>query len=387
MATILITGATGTVGSILASSLESRGHKLVFIIRPKGSENIEERLARLFGPHTNTGRIGWEGDIEFPQCGVKNQTIQAWKGKIEKIIHCASLISFDKDLKALVFNVNVDGTNNAIALATALGIPEFHYISTAYVAGDADYFTENDFDIGQTLRNPYEASKLEAEKLVRKHFPGQYSIYRLGIVVGDSSTGYTPQFNGYYRPFAFFFHLRERLKSTSPQILEKYKKEGIAFDGNNLVLNLPIKIICSPVSTLNLVPRDWVAEIISNLLEVRTAGKVFHIVHPRPKKTRWIIDNTFSCLGVKGYSYGGQKNSNPPLLSVIQKAFDRDTRPYLPYIIHEAKFTTVNTINALGSKSCFPAEIDETFLRVEIGYAESVSFGKHGKGKITGGIK
>jgi len=378
MTTILITGATGTVGSILASSLESRGHKLVFIARSKDGQNAEDRLSKLLGSDTVVERINWEGNVELLRCGVKDPIIQAWKGKIEKVIHCASLISFDKAREAQIYNVNVDGTNNTIALATALGIPEFHYISTAYVAGDADYFTENDFDIGQTLRNPYESSKLKAEELVRQCFPKQYSIYRLGIVIGDSLTGYAPQFTGYYRPFAFFFYLRERLRKKSPQILEKYKKEGIVFGKDNLVLNLPVKITCSPISTLNLIPRDWMAKVLSDLLETGTAGKVFHIVHPRPKKTRWIIDNTFNCLGIEGHTYGRQ-NGNPPLLSAIQKAFDFDVRPYLPYLIHEATFTTDNTNSILGSESCFPSEIDETLLQNEMAYAKSVGFGKYEK--------
>lgn len=385
MATILITGATGTVGSSLASSLESKGHRLIYLVRPKNGQNAVERLSEVLGLGIIENRVIWEGDILLPCCGVKDSEIKNWKSKIDKVIHCASSISFDELQRKQTFAVNVGGTNNVLRLAVALKTPEFHHISTAYVAGDADYFTEADLDIGQTCRNPYERSKLEAEKLVKKEFPKRFSIYRLAIVVGDSSSGYTPQFTGYYRPFAFFWHLRESLKKKSSDILRRYKREGISFNGDNGTLALPIYIPCSPISTLNLISRDWVAEVLSNLAEMPVRGKVFHVVHPNPKKVRWITDITLDCLGINGYGYEGQNNNhdNSSLLSKIQRIFDHDVKAYLPYIIHEARFATVNLTSALGTRYPLPPEVDEAFLRRMLGYAGSVDFGKKEKVKAV----
>jgi len=384
MATILITGATGTIGSSLASSLESKGHRLIYLVRPKNGQDVAERLSEALSLRTIGSRIIWEGNIVLPLCGVKESEIQEWKGKINKVVHCASSISFDEVQKKETFSINVGGTNNALELADVLGIPEFHHISTAYVAGDADYFTETDFDIGQTCRNPYERSKLEAEILVKKEFPKTFSIYRLAIVVGDSSSGYTPQFTGYYRPFAFFWHLREGLKKKTPDNLRRYGKEGIVFGENNGMLTLPISIVSSPISTLNLIPRDWVAEILSNLVEMPVKGKAFHVVHPAPKKVRWITDVTFDCLNINGYTYEKQNNNHAgsPLLSKIQRIFDHDIRAYLPYIIHEARFATANITSALGNRYSSPPEVDKAFLRRLLKYAKSVDFGKKEKVKV-----
>jgi len=383
MATILITGATGTVGSSLASSLESKGHRLIYLVRPKNGQNTVERLSEALSLGTIGSRIIWEGDIVLPNCGIKESEIQAWKGKVDKVIHCASSISFDEVQKEQTFAVNLNGTSNVLKLAAALEVPEFHHISTAYVAGDADYFTETDLDIGQTCRNPYEKSKLEAEKLVKKGFSKRFSIYRLAIIVGDSSSGYIPQFIGYYRPFAFFWHLRESLKKKTSDVLKRYAKEGIVFNGSNGTFALPIHIHCSPISTLNLIPRDWVAEILSNLVEMPARGKVFHVVHPNPKKVRWITDITFDCLGINGYSYERQNNNHndSPLLSKIQRIFNHDVRAYLPYTIHEARFGVANIIDALGNRYSLPPEVNEVFLRKLIEYAESVDFGKKKKVK------
>lgn len=385
MATILITGATGTVGSSLASSLELRGHRLIYLVRPKNDQSPADRLSKVLGFETTGNRVIWNGDIVLPCAGIKKSEIQAWKGKIDKVVHCASSISFDEAERKQTIAVNLDGTNNILKLSTALEIPEIHHISTAYVAGDADYFTETDFDIGQTCRNPYEWSKLEAEKLVKREFPKRYSLYRLGIVVGDHSSGYTPQFTGYYRPFAFFWHLRESLKKKTPEVLRRYNREGIVFGESDSTLTLPIKLTCSPISTLNLVSRDWVAEILSNLVEMPAIGKVFHIVHPVSQKTRWITDITLGCLGIRGYCYERQSNNNDnnPILSKIQRIFDRDIRAYLPYVIHEARFATINTANVLGSRYSSPPEVNESFLKKMMEYAESVNFGKKEKNKAA----
>jgi thioester reductase-like protein len=101
--------------------------------------------------------------------------------------------------------------------ARIMEIPEVHHVSTAYVAGDAETFSESDTDIGQKCRNVYERTKLQAEKLVKAWSYGKHSIYRLGIVVGDTVTGWMPSFNGYYGFLGSVWHLRQMFFSMSEQ--------------------------------------------------------------------------------------------------------------------------------------------------------------------------
>src|SRR5204863_4478544 len=64
---------------------------------------------------------------------------------------------------------------------------------------------EDDLDLGQEFRNPYERSKYEAEVVVReraRELPVQ--ILRPSIVVGDSRSGWTPAFNVLYAPLKAF---------------------------------------------------------------------------------------------------------------------------------------------------------------------------------------
>src|SRR5437899_1298015 len=73
------------------------------------------------------------------------------------------------------------------------GLRRFTSISTAFVAGGhAGCISEDDLDVGQRFRNPYEQSKFEAERLVahwRERLP--VTVVRPSIVVGERDTGWT----------------------------------------------------------------------------------------------------------------------------------------------------------------------------------------------------
>ena len=86
------------------------------------------------------------------------------------------------------------------------GLGHFAYVSTAYVAGTHEgVFNEDDLNVGQDFRNPYERSKFEAEQLVRGYsdrLPIQ--VFRPSIIVGEHSSGWTMSFNVLYSPLKAF---------------------------------------------------------------------------------------------------------------------------------------------------------------------------------------
>jgi nucleoside-diphosphate-sugar epimerase len=106
--------------------------------------------------------------------------------------------------------INVLGTRRILELAELCrrdgGLERLTYVSTAYVAGThAGVFGEDDFDTGQSFRNPYELSKFEAERAIRDRageLPVQ--ILRPSIVVGERESGWTASFNVLYTPLKAF---------------------------------------------------------------------------------------------------------------------------------------------------------------------------------------
>ena len=96
------------------------------------------------------------------------------------------------------------------SLDLAAGLPQlkgFHYVSTLAVAGDhPGHFSEDDLDVGQDFDHAYGKSKYQAEKLVKESgLPA--TVYRPGVVVGDSRTGEMDKVDGPY----YFFRLMKLL--------------------------------------------------------------------------------------------------------------------------------------------------------------------------------
>ncbi|GGI78243.1 hypothetical protein GCM10007973_13700 [Polymorphobacter multimanifer] len=116
---------------------------------------------------------------------------------IDLLVHAAAITAFDAaalDLAA----VNLGGTRNAIALATAAGARLLH-ISTAYVCGTQDGPIAEGA-VGREFTNGYEASKAAAEALV--HASGlDFVIARPSVVVGASADGRISRFENIYMIF------------------------------------------------------------------------------------------------------------------------------------------------------------------------------------------
>jgi nucleoside-diphosphate-sugar epimerase len=113
------------------------------------------------------------GDLEAPGLGLGAATRDRLTSEISAVAHCAASISFTQPLEK-ARRINVTGTGAVMELA-----------SEAY-AGEGD--------VGQSFRNTYEQTKLEAEALVNA-CDAPSTILRPSIVVGDSRTGWTPAFN------------------------------------------------------------------------------------------------------------------------------------------------------------------------------------------------
>jgi thioester reductase-like protein len=213
---VLLTGATGFVGmEILARYLARTDASVHVPVRARDAAEagarVEDTLECLFG-HRDAYRdrvVPLRADIESPGLGLTQPERESLAEIVTDIVHCAASVSFSLPLPQSR-QVNVDGTRHMLDLAKLCQkrgrLERFSYISTAYVAGEHyGAFGEDELDIGQHFRNPYEQSKFEAERLVHAHgrmLPVQ--IFRPSIVVGEQSTGWTASFNVLYTPLKAF---------------------------------------------------------------------------------------------------------------------------------------------------------------------------------------
>jgi long-chain acyl-CoA synthetase len=255
MGDVLLTGATGFVGQELLGRLLERGDRDVHaLVRAEDDHAAAARLPE----HERLN--AWAGDLERPGLGLDAGRADALAERVSTVIHCAASVSFSLGLEESR-QVNVQGTRRVAELADRCaqrgpGLERFSYVSTAYVAGaHGGAFTEDDLDVGQEFRNPYERSKFEAERLLRERAAGlPLQVLRPSIVVGDSRTGWTSSFNVLYPP------LRAFASGAMPALPARRS---------------------APV---DVVPVDYVADSVDRLAREGTDG-TFHLVAGRNATT------------------------------------------------------------------------------------------------------
>lgn len=160
--TVLVTGATGLVGTRLLPRLVEAGVNCRALLRG--------------GKEPPVGVSAIEADLFDPQ-----SLIEAIEG-VSAIIHLAAVFrTLDSDL---IWKSNLEGTENLIAAAKAHA-PEARFIlaSTSHVY-DASNPRPGREDDAVDPRQAYPASKLAAEKALRESGL-TWNIQRFGFVYGD----------------------------------------------------------------------------------------------------------------------------------------------------------------------------------------------------------
>lgn len=271
---LAITGGTGLLGSYLVRDLLLAGRNVALVVRrdrKRSAAGRVETLVRRWEEALDTSLprpVVLEGDLARPGCGLSDEDRHWMHWNCSELLNNAASLSFrGSDRKAEPWLTNVTGTQNTIGLAREVGIEHFHHVSTAYVCGlRTGTVLEDELDVGQEFGNDYETSKCEAEKMVRTAGFASTTVYRPAIIVGDSQTGFTSTYHGFFAGLRLGHTLLTRVAkgSTSGAAL-------LSLLGVNLA------------DHKNFVPVDWVAEVIAHAVQTPSArGRTLHLTHPEP---------------------------------------------------------------------------------------------------------
>jgi len=271
MTALLMTGFPGFLGSALLPRLLARRPELTAfcLVQRQHLSAARARVRDIEKAHPEAaGRIELlRGDLTAPGLGL-DLGARPELAEVSEVWHLAAVydLAVGEDVARAV---NVGGTERVLEFCrNAPRLERLHHVSTCYVSGRYEgEFGEDGLDEGQVFRNHYERTKFEAELMVRKAMADGLpaTIYRPGIVVGDSHTGETQKYDGPY--FLATFLRRQLSVAVVPAV----------GDADSVR-------VC-------LVPRDFVVDAMDELAAMdTTVGQTFALTDPHPPTVRELVE-------------------------------------------------------------------------------------------------
>lgn len=160
---ILVTGATGKVGSRLAMRLAKRGDQVSALVRDRAKASFLDGVTLV------------EGDLLAPE-----SLAPAVQG-VDAIVHCAAF--FRGATPEQAHATNDLGTQHLARAAQAAGVKRFVFTSTGLVYGAVGGVATEDTPCAPVMAYP--VSKLAAEKFLLALSDLDVTVLRLPFVYGD----------------------------------------------------------------------------------------------------------------------------------------------------------------------------------------------------------
>ena len=163
---ILLTGATGLLGSHIAYELLQQGKKIRALKRKDSNSTLTEKI---FSFYTNEhiellNAIEWvEGDV------LDLGSLEDAMVGITHVYHCAAMVSFLPKEKDKMMQVNIEGTANVVNTAMHAGVKKLCHISSIAALGstiDGSMITEETWWKNNPSNSYYAISKYGAEREV-----------------------------------------------------------------------------------------------------------------------------------------------------------------------------------------------------------------------------
>lgn len=238
MSHILVTGASGFLGSAFIPKLLEKGQTVYGLSRhpPEARQNL----------------IPLAGDITEQDLGLEDIP-----GRIDAVHHLAGIHHLGDDRDGSIWKTNVFGTENVINFCITRDIPRLYFTSTAYTQG----------------RNTYEKSKARCEMLVYESDIPKVTIYKPSVIMGTAEHPYP----GHFSQFVRIMVKLHRAAETARRTVEK-------------TLALPIiepvfRIQGNPEGYLNLVTVDDVA---AGMIQITRPGTYF-LTNPKPPSLEQLV--------------------------------------------------------------------------------------------------
>ena len=347
----LLTGATGLLGSYLLRELLLRDQPVAVLVRPSRFESAPQRIDNVL-THWEEQWQRWlprpvvlPGDINQPGLGLDSSQRFWVSQNCRSVLHSAASLSFQQEGEE-PWRTNVDGLKNLLSFCSEHALREFSHISSCYVCGLREgLILETEHDVGQKCGNIYEESKLAGEQLVRNasHLDS-YTVFRPAIIVGDTDTGFSSTFHGFYTPLRLLSALATHVPHDDLFSMNHMQYLGLqGHEGKN----------CVPV--------QWVSDAIVSLMERRpNCEQTYALAAERPVSTDQLIRVFEKAIRESQPSTQAQLNAaaqiglDSPEIQATINSYTESFAVYQSYWRDDPRFDMTNTKKVIPDKRLPP---------------------------------
>jgi nucleoside-diphosphate-sugar epimerase/pimeloyl-ACP methyl ester carboxylesterase len=365
MQNVLITGATGFLGSYIAIEYLSRTASRVFCLARTGKgrgarERLLDRLTRSLRDSGYTlleaeeQLSAWDSRIHVidgsltatslapTDLSSAEQTATALTSalplasalprELEQVWHVAGAMNFAERYRPLVQSVNVEGTCSLLAALSTSTVSAFNYVSTAYVAGVA---TGLILEVPSTellgpVNNPYESSKRDAEALVQQSDRFRSRIFRPSIVVGDSRTNHAWSNVGLYGFLSMVDRVHGDISDRIPRYFEQH----------------PLRLMMAEGVGLNMIPVDRAARCMFEIAALSASSGVYHIA-----ATASIAADRVCDLITQVYGFDVRAAHSPDQMNPIDWVLQKKVADFDCYLKYHKDFSLERMVDAWPNAS------------------------------------
>ncbi len=380
---ILITGATGFIGSHIAAAFVKEGREIVVTARNKGDLSGYQRMQKLFQWFQLNGTTDKlckvvEADISRPQFGLSHDTYHSLLNDTSEIIHCAASTSFADKLRSSVEVANLEALKHVLKFATEASVDRFNLVSTAFVCPTGLNVCKEEIVERKSFLNVYEETKYRAEKESKRvcELSGiPWKIYRPSIVYGNSQNGRTFRFNGLYYPIKTLYLLKRMFAGDLQNGGNHSMKLGVHRDDEGRIF-FPIKLETKPNTGINLIPVDFFVNAFLALFNTDDAGKIYHITNPYPSPLELLLDYTTSYLDIAGITTRPHIQKSGEQRNAMEKLFYSYLGEYSLYLTDDRVFDTSHTNHLLQPLDIHCPPLDYRLFKTIMDYAMKTNWGK-----------
>ena len=348
---VLLTGSTGLVGGLVLARLLECQIPVAVLVRGNRRQTAIERVEAVMGRLEERFRklfvrpVVLDGDLCQPGLGLSEADGRWLAANCGSVIHSAANLLFkpaSEHPDNEPYRTNVDGTRHLLQVTTAARITEWHYVSTAYIAGLRDgKILERECNVGQQFSNDYERSKVMAEEMVRQSPEIQtLTVYRPSIVIDLHPTTSMRSDQTINSAFAMFQMLSKQF--GLPERGEWFRRLGFGGEERK-----------------NIVTVDWVAAMIAEIyLRPALHGSTYHLTSQAGTSASLLEDGFRAAVQISGMKLPPRHPEATALIDVHAAPF---VAAFKPYFKDDPKFDRSNTQHAMETCSL----VDVPVLTVE----------------------